>query len=676
MQLPQRHCFILQGESSWLNEQALYFYLQVDGDSRCWLSDNPQRPADAINSKQAQQQLGHTNQLIIFDGRDSFDADAFGALIGTLQAGGWMLVLLSADVPDSPWLRRFLKTAEAYSAVQFINRIEALPAFNLSLHTTPVPAIITPTLQQIQAVEAVLHVVSGHRRRPLVITADRGRGKTALLGMAAAALLKQGKKKILITAPAISSIQPLLNHAAMVLPDAERHQNSLHWQQTGIQFIAPDALITGKPPCDLLIIDEAAAIPAPMLETLLQAYSRIVFSTTEHGYEGTGRGFAVRFKKTLDRLTPDWRSVTLTQPVRWAADDALEQFSFDALLLDAEPVSEAQLSTVSIAEAKFRVLDKQQLANDERLLRQVYGLMVLAHYRTRPSDLQMLLDRDDISVMVMQAGGRVIASVWLVNEQLLADDLAQQVFDGKRRLKGQLLPQTLLAHSGVIEAGGCRYQRIIRIAVHPILQGQGLGSRLLDNIQTHFSGQCDMIGTSFALDRDLLRFWLNNAYLPVRVGQQADEVSGQRAGILLRALSKTGELVITKAQQIWQQSWPFLLLQAQRELDHELVILLSQTLPAEKVTIEPYEQQAIESFAWQQRAFESTEPLLWRWLQPKLLSGQLTGLALAHQTLLVKKIIQGQSFNQVASALSLSGRKAIIEKLRQAVATLLKSDSA
>ncbi len=674
MQLPQRHCFILQGDNNWLNEQALYFYRQVDGDSRCWLSDNPQRPAEAINSKQAQQQLGHTNQLIIFDGRDRFAADAFGVLIGTLHAGGWMLVLLSADVPDSPWLRRFLKTAEAYSAVQFINQAEALPAFNLSLHT--IPALITPTLQQIQAVEAVLHVVSGHRRRPLVITADRGRGKTALLGMAAAALLKQGKKKILITAPAISSILPLLEHAAMALPDTERHQNSLYWQQSEIQFIAPDALITGKPPCDLLIIDEAAAIPAPMLETLLQAYSRIVFSTTEHGYEGTGRGFAVRFKKTLDRLTPGWRSVTLTQPVRWAADDALEQFSFDALLLDAEPVSEAQLSQVSKAEAKFRALDKQQLANDELLLRQVYGLMVLAHYRTRPSDLQMLLDRDDISVMVMQAGIQVIASAWLVNEQPLADDLAQQVFDGKRRLKGQLLPQTLLAHSGVIEAGSCRYQRIIRIAVHPALQGQGLGSRLLDNIQSHFSGQYDVIGTSFALDRDLLRFWLNNDYLPVRVGQQADEVSGQRAGILLRALSKTGESVITKAQQIWQQSWPFLLLQAQRELDHELVILLSQTLPAGNGVIEAHELHAIQGFAWQQRAFESTEPLLWRWLQPKLLSGQLTGPNPEHRALLVKKIIQGQSFSQVASALSLPGRKAIIEELRQAVSALLKSDSA
>lgn len=673
MQLPQRHCLILQGDSDWLNKQASQVYRQANKNLRCWLSDSPQRPAEAINSKQALQQLGGNNQLIIFDGQEKFSADAFGALIGTLKAGGWMLLLLPSDLPDSPWLKRFLKTVERYPAVQRIQQGETLPELVFASPVSPDTA--SPTQEQMQAIESVLHVVSGHRRRPLVIVSDRGRGKTALLGMAAAELLKLGKKRILVTAPAIGNIQPLLEHAAMVLPKAERQQNRLLWQQGEIQFIAPDALIAAKPSGDLLIVDEAAAIPAQMLKTLVHAYSRLVFSTTEHGYEGTGRGFAVRFKQTLDRLTPDWHSITLTQPIRWAADDALEQFSFDALLLDAEPVDEAEISSEALTAASFAVLDKNQLVADESLLRQVYGLMVLAHYRTRPSDLQMLLDRDDISVVVMQAQGQVIASAWLVSEEPLTQDLAKQVFDGRRRLKGQLLPQTLLAHSGVLEAGACRYQRIMRIAVHPTLQGQGLGSRLLEQIYMHFSGHCDVIGTSFALDYNLLPFWLNNDYLPVRVGQQADEVSGQRAGVLLKAVSKIGASVVTQAQQTWQRAWPFLLLQAQRDLDYRLVMALSWKLPIDNVVFEADELCAIKSFAWQQRAFESTEPLLWKWLQPKLLSGQLAGLTPTQQALLVKKIIQGQSFSQVSEALQFKGRKAIIEQLRQAVADVLKSRS-
>ena len=673
MQLPQRHCLILQGDSDWLNQQAVRIYQQADEGFRCWLSDSSHCPIDAISSKQALQQLGGNNQLIIFDGQNNFSADAFGALIGTLMAGGWMLVLLPSELPDSPWLQRFLKTAEHYPAVQCISQGEALPELKLSCPTPP--AIMTPTEEQKQAIDAVLHVVSGHRRRPLVITSDRGRGKTALLGMATASLLKQGKTRILVTAPSVGNIQPLLKHAACELSGAERRQHSLLWHQREIQFIAPDALIHTRPSGDLLMVDEAAAIPAQILEAMLQTYSRVVFSTTEQGYEGTGRGFAVRFKRTLDQLTPDWRTVTLTQPVRWAADDVLEQFSFDALLLDAEPVSEAEISPGMSTTASFAVLDKTKLAADESLLRQVFGLMVLAHYRTRPSDLQMLLDRDDISVLVMQAQGQILASGWVVSEEPLSTELAQQVFDGQRRLKGRLLPQTLLAHSGVLAAGSCRYQRIIRIAVHPALQGKGLGSRLLDQIYTHFRGHCDVIGTSFALDRDVLPFWLNNDYLLVRVGQQADEVSGQRAGVLLRTVSQAGEAVVSQAQQTLQQAWPFLLLRAQQDLDYALVILLSRTLPFHETKLKADEQFAVESFAWQQRGFESTEPLLWAWLQPRLLTGELTRLSPQHQALLVKKIMQGQAFDQVAEALQLAGRKAVIKQLRQAVAILLKPDS-
>lgn len=675
MHIPQRHCLILQGENDWLDHQAGGVYLQADEGMRCWLSDQAKRPNDAISTKQALQHLGRSNQLIIFDGRDHFSADAFGALIGTLKAGGWILVLLPKKQSGSLWLQRFLKVAERYYSVQHCYQSESLPEIVLPSYASS--NTVTPTQEQTFAIEAVMRVVSGHRRRPLVITSDRGRGKTALLGMAAASLLSQGKTRIIITAPAISNIQPLLAHAAMALPDAKLTHTSLQWQHKEIRFVAPDALLTEKITTDLLIIDEAAAIPVQMLDTMLKAYSRIVFSTTEYGYEGTGRGFAVRFKKTLEQLTPNWRSVTLSQPVRWAEDDALEQFSFDALLLDAEPANERELASLLPEQAEFELLNKQQLANDEPLLREVFGLMVLAHYRTRPSDFQMLLDNDDISVFVLRFSGHIIASAWLVREQLDEPQLARQVFDGNRRLKGHLLPQTLLAHSGVLEAAVCRYQRVIRIAVHPALQGQGLGSRLLKKLNSHYQGHCDVIGTSFALDADLLRFWFNNDYLPVRLGQQADEVSGQRAGILLHALSEAGERVVTQAQQILNRAWPFLLLQSQRELNYRLVILLSQRLPIAKQSLTEADEQkrALASFAYQQRAFESIEPLLWQWLQARLMTDQLTQLAKEQQAVLIKKVLQGQSFSQVADALQLTGRKAIIQQLRQAVADLLKTDS-
>lgn len=673
MQLPQRHCLILQGDSDWLQQQAVQVYDKADKTRRCWLSEHPDRAEEAISSKQALQQLGRSNQIIIFDARDTFSADAFGALIGTLSAGGWLLVLLPAALPDSLWLQRFLKISERYSEVRRIQQSETLP----EIHLTETASVtdITPTQEQQKAIESVLHVVSGHRRRPLVIASDRGRGKTALLGMAAAELLQQGKSRILVTAPSVSNIETLMEHAAQLLSGAKRSQHSLSWLQSEVRFVAPDTLLADKPPADLLLVDEAAAIPAQMLEAMLQHYSRVVFATTEHGYEGTGRGFALRFKKTLNSLTPNWRQQRLAEPVRWADGDMLEAFSFDALLLDAEPTNAEELPAEALSKAEFAMISKQQLAADETLLREVFGLMVLAHYRTRPSDLQMLLDRDDISLLVLQAQGHVIACTWLMAEAAMADKLAQQVFNGRRRLKGQLLPQTLLAHCGVMDAGRYRYQRIIRIAVHPALQGQGLGSRLLQDIESYSAGRCDALGTSFALDAELMQFWLNNDCIPVRVGQQADEVSGQRAGILIKALNAGAETIVSKARHSFASAWPYLLLQSQRGLDVRLVMQLSRKLPLNLPPTKGDDLKALNAFAFELRPFESTEPLLWQWLHAQLAAGTLNNLPSEEQAVLIKKILQGQSFPEVAAALQLDGRKAIIERCRQAVATLLKTKS-
>ena len=63
-----------------------------------------------------------------------------------------------------------------------------------------------------------------------------------------------------------------------------------------ISFIAPDELLRNPQELDLLFIDEAAAIPAPMLLKLLHQYRKIVFASTEQGYEGSGKGFSLQFK--------------------------------------------------------------------------------------------------------------------------------------------------------------------------------------------------------------------------------------------------------------------------------------------------------------------------------------------------------------------------------------------
>jgi tRNA(Met) cytidine acetyltransferase len=412
-----------------------------------------------------------------------------------------------------------------------------------------------------------------------------------------------------------------------------------------------------------------------MLSKMLESYSRIVFATTLHGYEGTGRGFALRFQKNLDEVTPDWRAISLKQPVRWAENDPLEAFSFDALLLDAEPVDDSQIAKADSADIKVEMLERLSLAENESLLREVFGLMALAHYRTRPSDLQMLLDRDDITVAVLRYRGHVAASAWLVDEPPLDDSLAEQVFAGQRRLKGQLLPQSLLVHSGLPQAGQYRYQRIIRIAVHPALQSQGLGSLLLTQLQNQITEQGDVLGTSFAMETRLSRFWLKNGFVPVRLGQHQDEVSGSRALMLLKAITDDGADLVESARNRFSREWPFLLQTQLTELSSDSVVLLSSALKPFAAERDKDYQAQVQAFAHALRPLASSQFALWQWLQPQLTTTAFQQLHPDQQQLLVKLILQQQSIEQVAERLALSGRAAVVKALRQAVSDCLSSNS-
>ena len=75
----------------------------------------------------------------------------------------------------------------------------------------------------------------------------------------------------------------------------------------------------------------------------------------------------------------------------------------------------------------------------------------------------------------MRDGDYVAATALVGIEGGFDRELAQQIYDGRRRPRGHLLPQTLSAHAGLGEAPRLRCARVIRIAVHPAVQKRGLG---------------------------------------------------------------------------------------------------------------------------------------------------------------------------------------------------------
>lgn len=673
LSLPARRCLLVTGDSDYCQQTTQSWLSLWQPASFLWLTENPLADSNQYAQKQAKQFLGQEFDVVVFDAVETFNADSFAAIVGTVRAGGLLLLLLPKALPESNWYQRFQQIIQRYLQ-QFAEFHHATAEHVLPAEFRPQPVISRPfqlTADQQHALSLIHKTAFGHRRRPLLITADRGRGKTALLGVAAAELLQQGKQKIVVTAPAYASVDTLFQHAANVLQSGQSGRGKIVWQGAELQFIAPDALLAHGMQADVLIVDEAAALPLPMLQRLLQQYSRIVFSTTLHGYEGSGRGFKLQFQQLLDHYTPGWYHTHLIQPVRWNSVDLLEQFSFELCLLDAEPVADPLIMDATIAALQIQPVSAERLVQDESLLQQCFGLMVAAHYRTRPSDLQMLLDRDDMWVLGVFYQHYLVASIWLVAEGPLSPDLSAAIFAGKRRVNGHLLPQTLLAHSGISDAGKYHYQRIVRIAVHPILQNQGIGQLLLTAVPSHLPADTEVIGCSFAVSDHLLRFWSKNDYQLLRIGSHSDHVTGRHAVVLAKAINPRGQELINQTQQRLAEQWPMLLHSQLNQLEVALIPLLSRMLPLNALPLSRAEEEELAAFAFHQRHFDACQFAIWRFVISSLSQPRFSMLPEALQQLCVRYVLQQQPISQLSTQLTLRGRHEVQQQLREAIRRLL-----
>jgi len=672
----QRQCVFLKGEPEWGRNSARVLLAGFDNANVIVLSEHaePDSAYKTITQKQAQKQLGKEFDAVVFDATDGFNADSFGAIVGTVKAGGALVVLLPNTMPESLWLTRFNQVADEFAAqyesIHSVQQGDELPILTAPAQKQQLNEVI-PTADQTAAINAILKVVHGHRRRPLVLSADRGRGKSAALGMAAAELIKQGKQSIIVTAPSLSCAETIFSHACYALPDATDAKGKLSSGNGLIQFIAPDLLIESDITADIVLVDEAAAIPVQMLEQLLAKFSRLVFSSTIHGYEGTGKGFIVRFKQTLDELTPSWKEFHIEQPVRWREDDALEKFSFDALLLNATPPTVESMTGFEPSECQFEQVGPRRLVSDETMLRALFGLLVQAHYRTRPSDLMMLLDRDDISVYIMHFNGQIIACSVCVEEGELAPELADAIYCGERRLNGHLLPQSLLAHTGMVDAGKYRYRRIIRIAVHPLLQGQTIGQQFVRHLLISATqDKKDFMGASFASSTEVIGFWHQCTFMPVRLGLQHDDVSGSHAMLMLKPLTQQAEMLASQAVSRFTEQWSSLLQHEFQYLKPELVTRISQLLARDTGLLSDSDWHEIKAFAYRQRGYDVCHYTLRQAISAWVSQPVFLKLSSQHQALCILLVLQQHAVSEVAKRLSYRGKAEVISELREAISCL------
>ena len=387
----------------------------------------------------------------------------------------------------------------------------------------------------------------------------------------------------------------------------------------------------------------------------------------------------MRFKGLLNSQRPGWHDLRLNTPVRWAAGDPLEAFTFKALMLAAEPAPLLGESHGLTAATDVRRLDRDALIADEALLNDVFGLLVLAHYRTTPGDLRILLDSPNLQVWgaFSVAGNELLGTMLVAEEGPLEDALAAAVFAGTRRPKGHLIPQTLLAQEAIAGAGRLQGLRIMRIAVRPELQRHRVAERMLQQLEQYArETHMDWLGTGFGLTPELLSFWRHNGYRLARIGLTRDSVGATHGVIMLKACSAAGEGLLQEARDRLSRQFSDLLSSYLQPVEAGLVADIFADLAVETDQnyrlLNPDEAAELRSFAGAHRQYESCQFTLRPWLYRCGLAGKLTALNAAQQQLLISKVLQNNGWEkcQQGAATSVSPRN-LLKQLRDAVGQLL-----
>ena len=634
-----RRLAVISGDPAWCLSQAAEWRHTLAGD---WpivspaplFADPADAPALHVPPAAVRTLLGREFRHALFDARYGFHAEAFAALAGTLTAGSWLLLLVPPwdqwpQQPDGDSLR-WGDVASPIATPHFVHHLQQLITADdqllLARQHQPCrfpsrPAWPRWHCQAPQQQQAILHQLMAMPSGVAVLTAARGRGKSALAGM-----LARQAGACLVTAPARASTTVLAAFAA----------EQFH-------FMAPDALLALETPpaAEWLIVDEAAAIPAPLLQALVGRYPRVLLTTTVQGYEGSGRGFILKFCAGL----ADVHYFTLDEPLRWSRADPLEQWLNQALLFEdaaaVEPASAAPVTPQRVAPGDFSALEA------------AYRLLTSAHYRTSPLDLRRLLDAPGMQLWRAGSLSALQGALWLVEEGGLEPDLAQAVWAGTRRPRGNLVAQSLAAHAGLPEAATLRSLRISRIAVAAESRRQGIGQQLVAAAASAAAGH-DYLSVSFGYTHSLWAFWRACGFTLVRIGTQREASSGCYAAMAMRPCSAAGNALQRRAVAQLARDWP--------RMQHFLELELTLETVADD-GLNDQDIQLAAGFAWAQRPLEASLPVLQR----------LVEAAAVPDPLLLAAVTTPDALSELAQQAGVSGRKALIAVLRQRAAAGLHS---
>ena len=533
------------------------------------------------------------------------------------------------------------------------------------------------TQDQVNAIRSAEWLVDPPKdggKKMLVITADRGRGKSCAAGISMVGfiyLAKRASKKVrvVVTSPDLENTQSLMELASKAFEqvDIEARPVKAGGKIRGfrgegfkVDYVRPAEVPDVK--ADLVIIDEASGLPVPLLHRIWRAHDRILVASTVHGYEGAGRGFSVRFLGEVKRdPKTEIRTYEMEEPIRYSSDDPVEEWLFDVLLLDAEAadLDDKDLQDIASGRLTYIVADQQELFSEkgEDLLRQIFGIYVQAHYRNEPDDLALMADAPHYSIRaVATSSGKVVSAALLAEEGGLDPDLAANLLN-QDKTKGNIIPDRVIKHLRVPAFGTLKGWRVVRIATHPSVQDKGLGSRLLSFIFDEARARgYDWVGSGFGVSDKLVRFWARNGFKIVHISPDRNPVSGEYTVLVLRPISDEASRLTQAATRELKQKLIGSLHDTYRDMEPEVAAAILKALGSVRESPRPLSKlklQRLAAYLYGTMTYETVndvirEVVITYWEMAPKNEGLLTS---KEEMATILKVLEGRRWPEVADEL-------------------------
>ena len=646
-----------------------------------------------ITNKECQRLLGQEVDTLVYDAFSGFNPDSLSLISGTLVAGGVFVLITPAadqwsqwDDPelDKLWVQPFnLEDVQRHflnwvlsSLLQDKHLIQYAQQKCRQVIQRQTRAVLTAFKpqavreQQVLVKECASNLLT-RTATSIVLTAARGRGKSAALGL----LINEiaSKHSVFLTASDSLAVQQV-----------QRFANSDVHFYTVQQLLSDDLSVSSQA---VLIVDEAASISVDVLLKLSCKFSQCVFSTTTDGYEGTGQGFKLRFLKYLAQTSQQCLFFELTRPMRWAPNDPLENWLNQSMLLK---ISE-QSPSCNQLETTYQIdkIKPQLLLDSPNLMEQLYTLLAQAHYRTTPSDLRIILDSPNMHLWITRLNHKIVAVCLLAEEGpinsfekddqgLDGEALIAAIYRGLRRPRGNLIPQVLIAQEGESTAGCLKFARIVRIATAHSQRRKSMASQLLERVAAWAqANSVDYLGANFSIEQDLLGFWQRSGFSLVRLGHQQDRVTASYNALVLKAIGKDNRLLkhLTK-------SFHYKLAYQQQRLS-DLPVITGQIMGQQpRRCFEQYLLEHPEYFVWCKEQLHCFA----HFYRPLESVGYIAELLLKTQGALVRSriterdrqllddyFIKHSSIDKLYVIHSLSGYRSLVKALRSAVKAWLNA---